>query len=262
MDHWERYAILDTLILGILALYSVVRLIMTSIDCKVRYVSRLILRSLLFVFALTACFLYLVLHLNASATGKDAIETFIMFLKVSTCLAFFFSLQEWDAVCKSGQFNVCSTAVVSGTIILVISVTGLTQLCSYYVRTNASHLVYFFANALATYVQMSFVLCFGCFRIMFTLKDLEQTGEPFKKQKKCLFAMIAITSVVLLFGFVAFVGAFLVDLQNTSVYEVFKGLCGRFYIIAAISGCLAFQDIMDDVLYRIVHMSNQELALV
>ena len=263
MDHWERYAILDTLILGFLSLYSVIRLIMNSLDCSVRYISRLVLRSILCLFSLTACFVYLVLHLNASAIGKDVIETFLTFLKVASCLALFFSLQEWDSVCKRTQVSVCRLAVVSTIMVLVIAVTGLTQLCSYFIRTHASTLVYFFANALASYVQMSFIMCFGCFRIFLTLKDLEDgDSERFRKQKRCLTAMIVVSSLLLVFGFFVFIASFLVELQDNQVYEVFKGLCGRFYIIAGISGCLAFQDIMDGVLFKIVHMETREEPLV
>lgn len=261
MDPGKIYVLVDTSIFGCWSIYALIMLIMRTVNSRVRYPSRIVMRSIVFALAFTLSFMYLIVFFNPTEFAHEVFETLVTGLKVAACLCFYFTLQEWDALMKSAVFSPCRVNILMVVIMALIIVTGLAQLCAYYIESEISPHVHFYVNALATYIQMMFVLSYGCFRITITLRDLE-TPEPLVCQRRCVstcFIMILICGVM---GFGAFIGSFAVDLSVIFHYDLFSGFCLRFPVIVIVTATLFFQDMMDKTVNDVVVARQTEIELI
>jgi hypothetical protein len=247
MATWETYVICDTAFFASLSCYAVIRLICAAVHSQVSYVCRVILRSLSFALAFSVSLSFLVSCLNPSAPGQDVFQFFVILFAAAVCLSFFFAIQEWDAICRAVQFRPCQLDVFMIVIILVIGMTGICQLCTYFIRTNASPYVFFFLNSFTVFVQMGFVLGYGCFRISILLRALNPMRDSryLTVVQRIVTGLTAVLGVVVLFEFAAFVAAFCVNLDHQPTYHLFTVFCVRIPVFCSVLSAILFQDMMD-----------------
>jgi hypothetical protein len=139
-------------------------------------------------------------------------------------------------------------------IILVIGMSGICQLCTYFIKTNASPYVFFFANSLTLFVQMGFVVGYGSLRIGILLRTMSEIRDsPYLAvTHKVVVVVTLILGVVLIFEFGAFVASFCVDLDVGWIYNLFTVFSVRIPMFCSILAALFFQDLMDGTVEHIV----------
>jgi hypothetical protein len=247
MASWTAYVISDSVLFALIASYSIIRLIYASVRSHIRYISRVIVRSLIFSLSFSVALLFLVSNFNPSAPGQDVFQFFVILFAAAMCLSFFYTIQEWDAICRTVQFHPCQFDVFMIVIILVIGMTGVCQLCTYYIRTTASPYVFFFLNSFTLFVQMGFVLGYGCFRISILLRALNPMRDShyLAVVQKVVTTLTGVLGVVVLFEFAAFVAAFCVDLDDQPTYHLFTVFCVRIPVFFLVLSAILFQDMMD-----------------
>jgi hypothetical protein len=244
---WEVYVACDTALFAALAFYSVTRLICAAVRSVVHYVSRVILRSVVFVLAFTFALSFLVQTFNPDAPGDDVFQFVVILFAAGTSLAFFYTIQQWDAICRGLPFRPCQLNVFMIVIILLVGMTGTCQLCTYFIRTNASQYVFFFLNSFTLFVQMGFIFGYGCLRVGILLKTLNAIHDSprFAVAHKTVIIITFILGIIVLFEFGAFVASFCVDLDVGWIYHLFTVFSVRIPMLCAVVSALFFQDLMD-----------------
>jgi hypothetical protein len=129
-------------------------------------------------------------------------------------------------------------------ILLVVGMTGVCQLCTFYIRTNASPYVFFFLNSFTLFVQMGFLLGFGCFRISILLRALNPI-PCLAALQRIVAGLTGVLGVVTLFQFATFVAAFCVNLDDRPTYNLFTVFCVRIPMFCSVVAAILFQDLMD-----------------
>lgn len=261
MEPGKIYVLVDTAIFGCWSIYALIMLVMRTVNSRVRYQSRIVMRSIVFTLAFTLSFMYLIVFFNPTEFAHEIFETLVTGLKMATCLCFYFTLQEWDALVRSAVFSPCRVNIVMVVVVALIAVTGLSQLCTYYIQSGISPHVHFYVNSLATYIQMMYVLAYGCFRVTMTTRDLEPT-EPLGCQQRCIsvcFIMVLVCGVT---GFGTFIGSFCVNLDDIFYHDMFSGFCTRFPVIIIVASTLFFQDVMDKTVKDLVVARQTEIELI
>jgi hypothetical protein len=254
MTGWETYVICDTALFALLSFYAVIRLICAAVRSQVSYVYRVILRSIIFILSFSFSLSFLVRSFNPSAKGQDVFQFIVILFATGTCLSFFYSIQQWDALCRSVSFRPCQLNVFMIVIILVIGMTGICQICTYFIRTNASPYVFFFLNNFALFVQMGFILGYGCLRVEIFLKSLifSINSKYLAIAHKIVTVLTFVLGIVILFEFGAFIGAFCVDLDVGWIYHLFTVFCVRIPMCFSVSAALFFQDLMDATIHHVI----------
>jgi hypothetical protein len=251
---WQAYVIVDTSLFCGIAFYSIAHLIYAAVRRRFVYVARVFLRSIAFAVAFNVSISFLVTTFNVSQPGRDVFQLLTIALAVALCLSFFYSLHEWDALCRGISFHPCHNDAFMIIILLVIAMTGICQLCTYLIRTNASTDVFFFLNSLTLFVQLLFITGYGCFRTLLLLRALAVLGDTqfFACRQKFVVGMGAVLGPLVVLEFGSFVASFLFDLEKESIDHIFTVLCARIPMMAAIVSTLVFQAMMDGTAEHVV----------
>lgn len=252
---FEAYLYFDAGVFFLITIYSLLRFIISLTIHQPRYASQICFRSLATLNSGSFFILIIVSRFTQNQMSNDAMQVLVIFFSNSMCLSFFYSILEFDSICRDYQFRPYRLNIVFIILILVIAVTGLCQLCSYFITTKASPYVFFFLNALSLFVQTEFILGYGSFHIGMTIRDLrsvEDTSSNFYVcPHRCITISIVALSVWGVIGFTAFVASFCVSLDQPFFYKLFSGLCGRAPLIVSILSSLLFQELMDHILKHI-----------
>lgn len=219
---WEAYLLADTGIMALIAIYALVMLIISLVqNSPAPYKSRIVFRSLAFSLAAFQSFIFLILFFNENVIGNDILQVCIILLSNGTCLSFYFSVLEWNAVSRNVVFIPCQKNAIFILNISIIGVTGLCQFCSYFIQTKSSQFVFFFINNFALFIQMEFVLGYGSLYSTITIHDLNEDSpnDDFRKYQKIPFIGIIIFIFMALFGFGCFLASFCVALDHTFNYN-------------------------------------------
>ena len=250
---FEAYLYFDVCILTCIFLYSLVRFVISLMIGKTRYLSSILFRALL-IFSSASFIVHLVVELIKSK--HSLIITFQVFVIIFTnalCLSYFYSILQFDALCREYTFRPCKVNTLLVVIILLISFTGLCQLCSYFIKTNASPFVFFFMNAISLFVLMEFILGYGSFHVGMTIKDLasDDIDDFYSLPKKLIKLSIIVLSISGVIGFGVFVASFCVSLDDQFFYNLFDGLCARAPMIMIFISSALFQELMDYILRHV-----------
>lgn len=259
---FEAYLYFGAALFFLITLYSLLRIIISLSIRQPRYISQIIFRSLATLNSGTFFIFIIVWQFARNQMGNDALQVLVIFFSNGMCLSFFYSILEFDSLCRDYEFKPCKFNIIFFIIVLVIAATGLCQLCSYFITTKASPYVFFFLNALSLLVQTEFILGYGSFHIGITIRDLasaEDTNSNFYAcPQKCITISIVFLSVWGFIGFIAFIAAFCVPLDQPFYYNLFDGLCGRAPLIVSLLSSLLFQELMD---YILKHINRSEPAI-
>ncbi|OHS93721.1 hypothetical protein TRFO_39989 [Tritrichomonas foetus] len=244
------YLFFDASVLLVLGVFALIRLIISLFHDHSKYFSQICFRILVSCTTIAYLILILVFHFMQNQSGKDIIQVLVILFSNGMCLSFFYSILEFDSICREFTFKPCKRNTVFLVIIFMILITGLCQLCSYFIRTNASPYVFFFINSISLFVQMEYILGYGCFHIGMIIRDLASNDESdfFVCPMKIIKGTIIVLIIVGIFVFCSFVASFCVSLDQSFFYQLFSGLCGRFPMIIIIFYSLFFQEIMDKIM--------------
>lgn len=252
---FEAYLYFDAVVFFLLTIYSLLRFIISLNSHQTHYAFQFCFRSLATLNSGSFFILIMVSRFTRNQTTNDAMQVLVIFFSNNMCLSFFYSILEFDSICRDYQFKPCHLNMIFIIIILVIGVTGLCQLCSYFITTKASPYVFFFLNALSLFVQTEFILGYGSFHIGMTIRDLAAIEDPnsnfYVCPQRCITLSIVAISVWGVIGFTAFVTSFCVSLDQPFFYKLFSGLCGRAPLIVSILSSLLFQELMDHIIKHI-----------
>lgn len=243
---WEAYLFMDTAVFAIISIYAIIRLILASLHNRFSYKTQKLFRSLAFILSTSLSFIFLVIYFNSNDIANDVYQALLILLSNATCLAFYFSILEWDSICRQITFIPCQKNPIFIICISIIGVTGLCQFCSYFIRTKATPYVFFFCNNFALFVQMEFVLGNGSLYCGLTIRGLsESSDQGFSKYIKFTLFAFGATIFMALFGFGCFLASFCVSLESSFYYNLFLALCGRFPRVILLISSLLLQDLMD-----------------
>lgn len=254
---WEAYLFFDTGVFAIISIYTIVRLILSSLQGRFSYKTQTLFRSFALSLSVTLSFIFIVIYFHGNDVGNDIYQTLAICLSNATCLAFFFSILEWDSICRQISFIPCQKNPIFIICISIIGVTGLCQFCSYFIRTKATPFVFFFCNHFALFVQMEFVLANGTLFCSITIHGLnENTDQSFLKYIKYVSFSFGAMIFLTLFSFGCFLASFCVSLENTFYYNLFTALCGRFPRVALLISSLLLQDLMDSTAAKSIQLQG------
>lgn len=243
---WEIYLFADATVFSLISFYAIIKLILSYLHNRLSYCSQTLLRSLAFSLAVSLSFIFLVIYFHSNDIGNDIYHTLIIFISNAICIAFFFSILEWDSICRQIPFIACQKNPIFIICISIIGVTGLCQLSTYYIRTKASPFVFFFCNNFALFVQMEFILANGSIFCGITLRTLdESTDHSFSKYIKVTSFTFGVMLFVTFFFFICFLASFCVPLENSYYYNLFSALCCRLPRVILLISSLLLQDLMD-----------------
>ena len=262
LSGWEIYSLVDASVFAVIAVVCIVSLIHFVVAFPVCYSTGIILRLAILFLSFVVSLYYVISILKRDNAERAVFEIAIILLKVFLCFALYFALQQWDSLCKQAPFRPCGPSVLQVVIISAISVTGLTQMCTFLLESGTFPFVFFFANNLSTYIQMGFVLGYGCVRVFSSLKDLSEDLSGYKCPRRCLFVMCLALILMGTFGFTCFVASFCVDLGKQGMLQLFTGLCHRLPLIVALVSALIFQFLMDKIMAMAVAQNTREVELI
>lgn len=259
----EAYLYFDSGVLFLTTIYSLLRFIISLNFPQRRYISQIIFRVLATLNSGSFFIFIIVSNFAENQKSDDSLQVFVIFFSNAMCLSFFFSILEFDSICRNYEFKPCKFNTILIIIILIFTTTALCQLCSYLIPTKASPYVFFFLNTLSLLVQTEFILAYGAFHIGITIRDLAAAEDSnsifYVCPQKCITFSIVMLSVFGIIGFIIFVAAFCVSLDQSFTYQLFNGLLGRAPLIVSLLSSLLFQELMD---YILKHIGRNEPAIV
>jgi hypothetical protein len=235
-----------------MALYSVVRLIITAVQQDFRYRSRFFFRSSVAALSFCAAFGFFVVNFNPDAPGKETFQVLVIALGVATCLSFFFSIQEWNAICHLVPYHACAPDLLMFIAIAVAMMMGVCQTTSFFIRTPASPYVFFYINSLTLCLQMSFIIGYGCFQLGMTLRTLEENDNYYHSPGKCISIFVLALALFGAFEFASFIASFCLNLDELRYFRIFTVFCERVPLMVLIPASLVLQDVMDRTAHHVV----------
>jgi hypothetical protein len=241
-----------------MSLYSVIRLIIIAVRQNFPYRSRIFFRSSVGALSFCVGFGFFVLNFNPDAPGKETFQILVIALGVATCLSFFFSIQEWNAICHFMPYHPCAPDLLMIIAIAVAVMFGVCQTTTFFIPTPASPYVFFYINSLTLCVQMCFIIGYGCFQLGITFRTLEETDSYYQSPGKCISVFVLVLALFGAFEFASFLASFCLNLDEQRNLRMFTVFCERVPLMVSIPSSLILQDLMDNTAH---HISQEHRAV-
>lgn len=255
---WKIYVLLDATVFGVIFICCVASLIYFVAVFPTCYASGVILRVSVLLLSCALLLYYALLPVGLIDSVNALLNSVIVVLKSFICLALHFALQQWNCLCKNIECRLCYPVILAVIIIPSILLTGITQLCTYFVERNMPDSVFFYVNTLTTYIQMEFIISYGSFRIYARLTDNLNTYRCIRRFLIGMFANLVFMGA---FGFSCFIASFCVDLHRNDMIQLFTGLCHRLPMIVELVSVMIFMGLMDKILATSLSQNTRTVGL-
>jgi hypothetical protein len=203
-----------------------------------------------------AAFGFFVSNFNPEAPGQETFQVLSIALGVATCLSFFFSIQEWNAICHLLPFHPCAPDLLMVVAIAVAIMMGVCQTTTFFIRTPATPYVFFYINSLTLCLQMGFIIGYGCFQLGSTLRTLEEADHYYHSSEKCISIFVLALALFGAFEFASFIASFCLNLDDSMYLQIFTVFCERVPLMVLVPASLVLQDLMDRTAEHVVEQNR------